>query len=230
MSTPRWILGIHTTTPVLGLALLPVESELEQEGRSQSWLLDREMAAQLHPCLKAFLKDVLAAQAWSQIAGIAVALGPGSFTGSRLGVSVARLLGQQLQIPVFGHSALATIARRVWSMQGSPAKPLTVAVQMNAKREEWYGGVYRVGEEQIFAEVANQVWDREAWQDILQQWPQALSVDAADFVDPVPVMALAELARADFQAGLRPQWQEVLPVYGRQPPIDPKVLNQPLSR
>jgi tRNA threonylcarbamoyladenosine biosynthesis protein TsaB len=71
MSLARWILGIHTTTPVLGLALLPLEPGLG-ETRSQSWWLDREMAAQLHPCLKVFL----AGQAWSQIAGIAVALGP----------------------------------------------------------------------------------------------------------------------------------------------------------
>ncbi|MEN9226832.1 MAG: tRNA (adenosine(37)-N6)-threonylcarbamoyltransferase complex dimerization subunit type 1 TsaB [Thermostichus sp. HHBFW_bins_43] len=221
MPTSEWILGIHTTTPVLGLTLLPVRSELGQS-RSRCWVLDREMAAQLHPCLKSFL----ASQAWSQIAGIAVVVGPGSFTGSRLGVSVARLLGQQLQIPVFGYSALAAIAHQVWRMQGSPAEPITVAVQMDAKREEWYGGVYRVGEEQIFAEVADQVWERRAWQAVLRQWPQALPVDAADFVDPVPVVALAELARADFRAGLRPPWQGVLPLYGRQPPVDPKALKR----
>ncbi|MFS8795546.1 tRNA (adenosine(37)-N6)-threonylcarbamoyltransferase complex dimerization subunit type 1 TsaB [Synechococcus sp. R55.8] len=221
MSLVRWILGIHTTTPVLGLALLPLEPGLG-ETRSQSWWLDREMAAQLHPCLKVFL----AGQAWSQIAAIAVALGPGSFTGSRLGVSVARLLGQQLGIPVFGYSALAVLARQVWQEQGSPPQPLTVAVQMDAKRGERYGGVYRVTEEGVAAEVADRLWEEEAWQATLRQWPQALSVNAADFVDPAPVVALAELARADFRAGLRPQWQEVLPLYGRQPPIDLRGLNR----
>ncbi|HIK20412.1 MAG TPA: tRNA (adenosine(37)-N6)-threonylcarbamoyltransferase complex dimerization subunit type 1 TsaB [Synechococcus sp. M44_DOE_062] len=220
MPTPQWILGIHTTTPVLGLALLPLEPGLG-ETRSQSWWLDREMAAQLHPCLK----DFLAGQAWSQIAGIAVALGPGSFTGSRLGVSVARLLGQQLRLPVFGYSALAVLARHVWIWQGSPTQPLTVAVQMDAKRGEWYGGVYQVGPEHLVAAVADQLWEEEAWQATLRAWSPALSVDAADFVDPAPVVALAELACADFQAGLRPQWQEVLPLYGRQPPIDLRGLN-----
>ncbi len=220
MSTPRWILGIHTTTPVLGLALLPLEPELG-ETRTRSRWLDREMAAQLHPCLQ----DFLAGQDWSQVAGIAVALGPGSFTGSRLGVSVARLLGQQLHIPVFGYSALAVLARHAWIRQGSPAQPLTVAVQMDAKRGEWYGGVYWVGAEHLAVAVADQLWAEAAWQATLRAWPQALSVDAADFVDPVPGVALAELARADFRAGLRPQWQEVLPIYGRRPPIDPQVLN-----
>jgi tRNA threonylcarbamoyl adenosine modification protein YeaZ len=221
MSVPRSILGIHTTTPVLGLAVLPLEEKLG-ESRSRSWWLDREMAAQLHPCLKEFL----AGQDWSQMAGIAVALGPGSFTGSRLGVSVARLLGQQLRIPVFGYSTLAVLARQVWQEQGSPPQPLTVAVQMDAKRGEQYGGVYRLGPEHWVAEVADQIWEEAAWQKVLRQWPQALVVDAADWVDPAPVLALAELARADFQAGLRPSWQTVLPLYGRQPPIDLRELNR----
>lgn len=221
MPTPQWILGIHTTTPVLGLALLPVEEALGQ-GRSQCWVLDRQMAAQLHPCLRGFL----ASQDKQQIVAIAVAVGPGSFTGSRLGVSVARLLGQQLRIPVFGYSTLAAIARQVWQEQGSPSNPLTVAVQMDAKRQEWYGSVYRVEREQISALWPDQVWALEAWEQALENWPEAKRVDGAAFVDPLPVLALAELARMDFSAGLRPSWQEVLPIYGRQPPIDPKVLNR----
>ncbi len=221
MSLARWILGIHTTTPVLGLALLPLEGK-EREVRSQSWWLDRQMAARLHPCLKEFL----AGQDWSQLAGIAVAVGPGSFTGSRLGVSVARLVGQQLGIPVFGYSSLAVIARQVWQEQGSPLQSLTVAVHMDAKRGERYGGLYRVGPDQVVAEVADQLWEAVAWQALLRQWPQALAVDAADWVEPVPVLALAELARADFLAGLRPPWQEVLPKYGRQPPIDLSGVNR----
>ncbi|MFQ3614678.1 MAG: tRNA (adenosine(37)-N6)-threonylcarbamoyltransferase complex dimerization subunit type 1 TsaB [Cyanobacteriota bacterium] len=227
MSTPEWILGIHTTTPVLGLALLSVGEDLGQ-GRSQCWPLDRQMAAQLHPCLKEFL----ASQDQPQIGAVAVAVGPGSFTGSRLGVSVARLLGQQLGIPVLGYSALAAIARQVWQDQGSPPDPLTVAVQMDAKRQEWYGGVYRVEREQISALLPDQIWSLETWGQALENWPEAKRVDASAFVDPVPVVALAELARIDFSAGLRPSWQEVLPVYGRQPPIDPQVLNRsaPLPR
>ncbi|MGQ9838499.1 MAG: tRNA (adenosine(37)-N6)-threonylcarbamoyltransferase complex dimerization subunit type 1 TsaB [Cyanobacteriota bacterium] len=223
MSTPEWILGIHTTTPVLGLALLPVEEDIGQ-GRSQCWLLDRQMAAWLHPCLKEFL----ASQDWLQIGAVAVAVGPGSFTGSRLGVSVARLLGQQLQIPVFGYSTLAAVVRQVWQEQGSPPEPLTVAVHMDAKRQEWYGGVYRVEQQQISALLPDQVWSPEAWAQALQNWPEAKQVDAAAFEDPVPVMALAELARIDFSAGLHPSWQEVLPTYGRQPPIDPQVLKKTL--
>ncbi|MFQ3583908.1 MAG: tRNA (adenosine(37)-N6)-threonylcarbamoyltransferase complex dimerization subunit type 1 TsaB [Cyanobacteriota bacterium] len=227
MSTPEWILGIHTTTPVLGLALLPI-GEDPRQGYSQCWVLERQMAAQLHPCLKKFL----ASQDQLQIAAIAVAVGPGSFTGSRLGVSVARLLGQQLRIPVFGYSALAAIARQVWQDQGSPPDPLTVAVYMDAKQQEWYGGVYRVEREQVSVLWPDQVWNREAWRQTLENWPEAQQVDAAAFTDPVPVVALAELARKDYSAGLRPLWQEVLPVYGRQPPIDPQVLNRsaPLPR
>ncbi|MEN9230242.1 MAG: tRNA (adenosine(37)-N6)-threonylcarbamoyltransferase complex dimerization subunit type 1 TsaB [Thermostichus sp. DG02_5_bins_236] len=227
MSTSDWILGIHTTTPVLGLALLPVGEDLGQ-GRSQCWPLDRQMAAQLHPCLREFL----ASQDQPHIGAVAVAVGPGSFTGSRLGVSVARVLGQQLQVPVFGYSALAAIARQVWHLEGSPADPLTVAVQMDAKRQEWYGGIYRVEQQQISVLWPEQVGSLADWEAALKNWPEAKPVDAAAFANPVPVVALAELARIAFSAGLHPSWQEVLPTYGRKPPIDPQVLNRsaPLPR
>jgi hypothetical protein len=38
------------------------------------------------------------------------------------------------------------------------------------------------------------------------------------------VLALTYLAQQSYQQGSRPQWQDVLPHYGRQPPIDPAVL------
>ena len=41
-----------------------------------------------------------------QFSAIAVDVGPGSFTGSRIGVSLARVYGQFLELPVIGVSCL----------------------------------------------------------------------------------------------------------------------------
>jgi tRNA threonylcarbamoyl adenosine modification protein YeaZ len=44
------------------------------------------------------------------LTGVAVSIGPGSFTGIRIGLAAARVLGQALKIPVVGVSSLKVMA------------------------------------------------------------------------------------------------------------------------
>lgn len=50
---------------------------------------------------------------WSELQGIAVATGPGGFTGTRLSVVMARTLAQQLGCPLLGISSFALMAQRL---------------------------------------------------------------------------------------------------------------------
>jgi tRNA threonylcarbamoyl adenosine modification protein YeaZ len=100
----KYGLALHTTTPELGLAM----SNFAGDIRSNVWNLERELSSYLHQYLSEFIKP----QTWADLAFIAVAKGPGGFTGTRIGVVTARTLGQQLNIPVFAISNLAAVA---WS-------------------------------------------------------------------------------------------------------------------
>lgn len=72
--------------------------------------------------------------------GIVVGLGPGPFTGLRIGVVTAAALGDAAELPVYGVCSHDAIALSVWSAEPSFAGPLLVAT--DARRREIYWAVY----------------------------------------------------------------------------------------
>src|SRR4028118_1155769 len=98
----QYSLALHTTSSQLGLAI----SNFAGDTRFSSWDLGRDLSTHLHQ----YLAEFLTPQTWSDLAFIAVAKGPGGFTGTRIGVVTARTLAQQLDIPLFGVSTLAAVA------------------------------------------------------------------------------------------------------------------------
>ena len=108
-SVKKYGLAFHTATPELGLAI----SNFAGDSRCQTWNLGRSLATDLHQHLVEFIGP----QTWADLAFIAVAKGPGGFTGTRMGMVTARTLAQQLDIPVFAISTLAAVA---W---GQPPQP-----------------------------------------------------------------------------------------------------------
>ncbi len=210
-----WILGLHTTTSTLGLALIPTASDPASE-RWHYWPLGQAMAGQLHPILQTFLEP----HHWSDIQGVGVAVGPGSFTGCRLGVTVARTLGQSLQIPVYGFSSLAAIAYTEFQSQPSLVE---VAIELDARRDQWYGGLYnRRSAVDPFPEtlVQDQLWTSQNWEQLLQSRDHPWRIDADDYAEKPPVRAIGALAAAQYQAGHYPKWSQITPNYCRQPPIN----------
>jgi len=65
----------------------------------------------LMPCLEDLLKKTNLT--FGQLEGIAVAIGPGSFTGIRVGLALAKGLSQGLGLPIIGVSTLSALASQV---------------------------------------------------------------------------------------------------------------------
>ncbi|NEO87884.1 MAG: tRNA (adenosine(37)-N6)-threonylcarbamoyltransferase complex dimerization subunit type 1 TsaB [Spirulina sp. SIO3F2] len=216
-------LALHTSSPELGLAMNPPDADLVQ----QTWDLGRDMSHQLHGHLATFM----APYGWEQLDFIAVAIGPGGFTGTRIGVVVARTLGQQLNLPVFGISTLAAVA---W--QACPVETVqTIAVQYSARRGALFGGIYHIsgksplskggrGDSESDAEKAGLTTiasDRlypnpDVWSDLVNQHSVAQTI-AADNPLGGTVGQVLELGAIAYAKGERPSWAEVLPFYGQSP-------------
>ncbi|MFH1873641.1 MAG: tRNA (adenosine(37)-N6)-threonylcarbamoyltransferase complex dimerization subunit type 1 TsaB [Pseudomonadota bacterium] len=71
-----------------------------------------------------------------QLDAVAVASGPGSFTGLRIGLATAKGLALGLDIPLYGISSLLTLA-----YNGLFAKDIVVSV-IDARRQEVYAAAY----------------------------------------------------------------------------------------
>lgn len=204
-------LAIHTSSPELGLALIDLE---QGETRSHVWPLGRDLTAYLHTCLTEFIQP----HSWQELAYIAVSKGPGGFTGTRIGVVVARTLAQQLGIPLFGVSSLAAIAQH---HQQSPPdladQSLHLAVAMRAQRGEVFGAIYQRGTPSITTVLAEALYTQADWESKLAAWATPYHLIEAEGGLAESVSGVLTLAHLQWQTGDRPNWATVLPFYGQHP-------------
>lgn len=128
------ILGIETSAHHSSLAL-QVDGRLERESTFPSRM-------SLGQTLAAHIQDVLGCAVVSDagLDGIGVSLGPGSFTGLRVGVAAAKALAHALEIPLVGISTHEALA---WPVAGLVDCP--VCVLQHARQDQVYCSVYAPG-------------------------------------------------------------------------------------
>lgn len=200
-------LAIHTCGPALGLAL----SDFEGETRHQTWALGRDLSTQLHSLLSEFVTPY----EWQNFSFLAVAQGPGGFTGTRIGVVTARILAQQLEIPLFGVSSLAAVAQR--AIAQSPAEASAIAVEMQAQRGQLFTAIYKPTASELQAIHPDQVLTAEAWEAVLASYADSLHRAIAGDDLAETVVQVLDLAHRGWMRGDRPNWSTVLPYYGQHP-------------
>ncbi|WP_414548446.1 tRNA (adenosine(37)-N6)-threonylcarbamoyltransferase complex dimerization subunit type 1 TsaB [Anabaena sp. CCY 0017] len=209
LAPQKYAISLHTTTPELGLAI----SNFAGETRADTWDLGRDLSSYVHEYLREFIQP----QTWADVAFIAVAKGPGGFTGTRIGVVIARTLGQQLNIPVFAISTLAAVA---WANKGqNQSKPAVIAVEMAAQRGKIFGAMYQISADNlsITALLPDTVFTPEVWQETLTNWQSEYQLIKATSGLAATVSSILELAYLEWQQGKHPHWFDALPYYGQHP-------------
>lgn len=126
------ILGIDTSTKICSLGLIEEEDILIEYTLNN---IQKKHSSILVPVIKDIFERVnLKLQ---DIDGIAVSLGPGSFTGLRIGLGVAKGLSYAGSLPLLGIPTLDALAL---SLKGMPC---LICPILDAKKDEIYNAVFR---------------------------------------------------------------------------------------
>ncbi|WP_102349587.1 tRNA (adenosine(37)-N6)-threonylcarbamoyltransferase complex dimerization subunit type 1 TsaB [Bacillus sp. Marseille-P3661] len=124
-------LAIDTSNQVMGVAIIDGQSIIGEYITN----VKRNHSVQLMPAIHDLMKAVGIQP--KQLERIIVAHGPGSYTGVRIGVTVAKTLAWSLNIPIVGVSSLEVLAQNGLYFSG------LVSPIFDARRGQVYTGLYK---------------------------------------------------------------------------------------
>lgn len=125
------ILAIDTSNYPLGVALIEDNQVLGEYMTN----LKKNHSVRIMPAIQTLMKDCERTPA--QLTKIVVAKGPGSYTGVRIGVTIAKTLAWSLKIPLVGVSSIEIIAAGAGRYFDGYISPL-----IDARRGQVYTGLY----------------------------------------------------------------------------------------
>ena len=133
-------LSVAIGGPILAIDTAGAEASVCLVHGGKSLVLERTSAAQSLPCesLVQSIADILAdaGLAVSDLAALVASVGPGSFTGLRVGLATLQGLAIGANIPMYGASSLAVLA--------ASAGPGWVSPVCDARRGDVFAAMYEV--------------------------------------------------------------------------------------
>lgn len=155
------ILHIETATEICSVALSRGKQliALKEESKGLSH------AEKLIPFIEELVKSNQLQL--SDINAVAVSIGPGSYTGLRIGASTAKGLCYALDIPVITISTLKSIAIGAQQDRFDIEKPYLIAPMIDARRMEVYTTLYS-SDMELMNEIHSEIIDEESFRDIME--------------------------------------------------------------
>ena len=108
-SRAKYLLALHSCSESFGIAIKDTENP-EKIIKSEVFNIGRSLSNNLFSCIE----TILPRKFWKQIIRISVAKGPGSFTSTRLTISMARTIAQQIDCSLDSISSFHLMAPRLY--------------------------------------------------------------------------------------------------------------------
>ena len=202
MKTPGWTLGISTSAGV-EVALLSGDQEICVPAAGQA-------LESLLPCVKAATEQ--AQVTLDDINLIAVCIGPGSFTGLRIGAAFAKSLAQSRDLPIVGISAYDVAefhidSYPVFAVTKGKSDYYYVRVKKHAHADEEFFRGNAAEVEQAVERLAR----------TSGRTPSVCGTDFSLFAAGRRALAVARLGYKAYSAGRATSWRDIAIDYGQRP-------------
>ncbi len=143
------ILAVNTSAPQFSLSLLSLEGAVAAEHlMSQRKGHFGDLMPSLQFLLRSIEGDI------RQVRSIGVAVGPGSFTGLRIGLSLVKGLSHALNVPVVGVSSLEALAVQV------PCQDRPVVAMIQSRKGEVFASAFVWETEGRLVRILEDTWVR----------------------------------------------------------------------
>lgn len=157
------VLAIDTSNYTLGIAVINEEKVVGEYITN----VKKNHSVRVMPAIERLLQDCeLLPQ---DIGKIVVAKGPGSYTGVRIGVTIAKTLAWTLRVPLVGISSLEVLAAGVGRYFPGAVSPL-----FDARRGQIYTGLYQYEQGQFRTVEKDQILQSKDWAMQLAECSQSI--------------------------------------------------------
>ncbi|HWH80302.1 MAG TPA: tRNA (adenosine(37)-N6)-threonylcarbamoyltransferase complex dimerization subunit type 1 TsaB [Candidatus Binatus sp.] len=150
------VLGIDTATPIASVALVENEKLIAEDFHAPVTTDRREFPVQskgnhaeiIVPLIQALLERTQITL--GDLSGLAISIGPGSFTGLRIALATVKGMAYESGLPVIGVSTLHANAARVSDAEG------VVCSMLDARKQEVYAACFRRRDQSLTRLCADQ--------------------------------------------------------------------------
>jgi tRNA threonylcarbamoyladenosine biosynthesis protein TsaB len=163
------VLAIDTSNFVMGIAL--VEDEIVKGEIITN--LKKNHSVRVMPAIQSLLAECEVAP--KELDLIVVAKGPGSYTGVRIGVTIAKTLAWTLNIPIVGVSSLEVLAANAKYFDG------LISPLFDARRGQIYTGLYKYRNEFLETVEKDQILLSKDWAHQLKEKNEKVLFIGSDY-------------------------------------------------
>lgn len=209
-SRSKYLLALHSCSETFGIAIKSINNP-DTNRQTKTFSLGRSLSNKLFTCIETMLPK----EYWKQIARISVATGPGGFTTTRLTISMARTLAQQIGCSLDSVSSFHLMASRLHKTLHEKDKYEPFWIKNLLPRRGIVAGQYKL----------DNLTKKSNSKDIIEITPPRLfgsnvslspSVNAVDNVKE-DIIQLLDLSYVSHLSAFNNSWEKVLPIYPTSP-------------
>ena len=202
------ILAMHSSSETFGVAVLEISKPIESL-KSNIFPIGKKLSNNFLTCVH----TLLPIDNFKQLARIAVSIGPGGFTSTRITLAMARIISQQIDCPLDGISNFALMAPRLTERLKDKKKVFWIINDL--PRRGAVAGKYKIisSNEKVSTKTILEIEKPHLIQkgNFLEQ-----KVYAEENIEE-EIMQLIKTSLKNHIEGIASNWEDILPIYPTSP-------------